>query len=78
MFGGLKPADKLEGWLLGICSLAVLLYLYNLIAGKLHVIDVASLPRLSDVHEFLLLTVAVAAFILWTMRKEATEKRRGQ
>lgn len=78
MLGGLKPTDKVEGWLLGVCALSVLLYLYNLIAGKLHVIHAASLPRFSDVQEFLLLTVGVAAFIFWTMRKEAIAKRRGQ
>lgn len=78
MIGRWKPDDKAEYWLLGISLLTMLLYLYNIIAGKLVVSQTASLPRFSEVHEFLLLTASVAAFIFWTMRKEAIALRRGK
>jgi len=78
MPGNLKPADKVEAVLLGVCLLTLLLYLYNIIAGKLIVTQQATLPHLSEVKEFLTLTVSVASFIFWTMRREATAKRRGE
>lgn len=74
MSNNLNPRDKVESLFLGICLVSMLLYLFNVIAGKLAAAQIAQIPHMGDVHEFITLTISVSTFIFWTIRREALSK----